>query len=159
MYFEKLNTIEEAKNLFRDLCKKLHPDTSGYESQSEFVKMFQEFKNFKPQENKSNENFDGARFYDLLKSFDLLIDIKINFVGSFIWLEDVEPGATFLQKEAIKNITVAGFNKARYAPSKKLWYFSPSDYIQKSKSKKDFEEIKSTYGNKSFKSLKNIQLN
>lgn len=48
MYFETAKTIEQAKNLFRDLCKKLHPDTSGFDSQSEFIKMFNEFKNFKP---------------------------------------------------------------------------------------------------------------
>ena len=39
MYFDNIKTIEEAKNLFRDLCKKLHPDTSGYDSQNEFVKI------------------------------------------------------------------------------------------------------------------------
>ena len=47
MYFD-VKTIEEAKNKFRDLCKMLHPDTSGYDSQNDFVKMFNEFKAFKP---------------------------------------------------------------------------------------------------------------
>lgn len=159
MYFNKIKTIEEAKNLFRDLCKKLHPDTSGYESQSDFIKMFKEFKNFKPVENEKNESFDGAKFYDLLKKLDVLTDIKINFVGSFIWLEDLEKNATYKQRTIIKEIVLEGFNSVRFAPTKKLWYFSPLDYIQKSKSKKDFEDIKKAYGNQSFNSKGLLQLN
>ena len=121
--------------------------------------MFKEFKNFKPSENEKNENFDGAKFYDLLKKFDALMDIKINFVGSFIWLEDLEFGATYRQKETIKSIIIDGYNSVKFAPTKKLWYFSPADYVQKSKSKKDFEEIKKTYGAKSFNSKSLKQLN
>lgn len=150
MYFDKATTIEQAKNLFRDLCKKLHPDTSGFDSESEFIKMFKEFKKFKPNESTGEENFDASKFFDLVKKFDILQDIKINFVGTFIWLEDIKPNATYLQRKAIKNIILDGFNSVRFAPIKKLWYFSPVDYVQKSKSKKDFEEIKKTYGAQSF---------
>lgn len=158
MYFETAKTIEQAKNLFRDLCKKLHPDTSGYDSQSEFIKMFNEFKKFKPNDSTGEESFDASKFYDLVKKFDVLQDIKINFVGTFIWLEDIKPNATYLQRNVIKNIILDGFNSVRFAPTKKLWYFSPVDYVQKSKSKKDFEEIKKTYGAKSFNSKGNLQL-
>ena len=158
MYFETAKTIEQAKNLFRHLCKKLHPDTSGYNSQNDFVKMFAEFKKFKPSENTNNEDFDASKFYDLLKNFDVLQDIKINFVGSFIWLEDMKPNSTYLQRNTIKSILLDGYNNVRFAPTKKLWYFSPVDYVQKSKSKKDFEEIKKTYGAKSFNSKGNLQL-
>ena len=28
-YFINCTTLDEAKNLFKELCKKLHPDTSG----------------------------------------------------------------------------------------------------------------------------------
>lgn len=160
MYFKNVKTVEEAKNLFRDLCKKLHPDTSGYDSQNEFVKMFTEFKNFKELGNdENNNNFDASKFYDLLKKFDALQDIKISFVGSFIWLEDLQPKATFIQKEVIKKILLDGYNSARFAPKKRLWYFSPLDYVQKTKSKKDLEEIKKTYGSASFKTKEFIYLN
>ena len=145
MYFETAKTIEQAKNLFRDLCKKLHPDTSGFDSQSEFIKMFNEFKNFKPNDSTGEKSFDASKFYDLVKKFDVLQDIKINFVGTFIWLEDIKPNATYLQRNVIKNIILDGFNSVRFAPTKKLWYFSPVDYVQKSKSKKDFEEIGLNY--------------
>lgn len=158
MYFNKIKTIDQAKNLYRDLCKKLHPDTSGYNSQADFIKMFAEFKRFRPTGNEKNESFDAEKFHDLLKKFDILSEVKINFVGTFIWLEDIEFGATYRQKDLIKKIVLEGFNFARYASNKKLWYYSPLDYVQKSKSKKTLDQIKATYGTKSFVSKGNLQL-
>jgi hypothetical protein len=159
MYFDNVLTIDEAKNLFRDLCKNLHPDTSGYDSKADFIKMYSEFRNFKSSRSGvENENFDADKFYDMLKKFDELYDIKISFVGSFIWLEDLKKNATYLQREIIKKISIEDYNEVRFAPKKKCWYFSPKDYVQKSKPKKDLEEIKQTYGSKSFysKEIKQI---
>lgn len=160
MYFTQCTTIDQAKNLFRDLCKKLHPDTSGYNSNTDFIAMFKEFKAFKPKETNENEPaFDGAKFYDLLKQFDSLTKIKVSFVGSFIWLEDIEDGATYFQREAIKSIKLDGYNSVRFASVKKTWYFSPLDYKQKSKSKKSLDQIKNDYGCNSFNVNGRIQIN
>jgi hypothetical protein len=161
MYFN-VKTIEEAKNEFRDLCKMLHPDTSGYNSQSDFIKMFNEFKAFKPSVTTKAEDetvFDADEFYNLLKHFDVLNNIKINFVGTFIWLEDLEPKATYNQREQIKGIVLEGFNSVRFAPVRKLWYFSPEDYKQRKSSKKSFEEIKECWGTTSFKMNNTLTLN
>jgi hypothetical protein len=160
MYFDTIKTIEEAKNLFRDLCKKFHPDTSGYDSGNDFIRMFSEFKKFKPTDKTdADENFDASKFYDLLKAFDILENIKLNFVGSFIWLEDIATNATYLKKNKIKEILLDGYNNARFAPTKKLWYFSPVDYVQKSKGKKDLEEIKKKYGAHSFNLKSTLKIN
>lgn len=161
MYFD-VKTIEEAKNKFRDLCKMLHPDTSGYDSQSDFVKMFNEFKAFKPSVTTKVEDetiFDADEFYNLLKHFDVLKNVKINFVGTFIWLEDLEPKATYNQREQIKSIVLEGFNTVRFAPVRKLWYFSPEEYKQRKKSKKSFEQIKERWGTTSFQMNTTLTLN
>ncbi len=163
-YFNDCNTIDQAKNLFRNLCKFLHPDTSGRDSQSEFIVMFAEFKKFKPtaeqteQQKEDYTNFDPSEFYDMIKNFDQLEEINISFVGSFIWLEDEIQGATFQQKDNIKAIKLIGYNNARFASVKKSWYFSPEDYQQKSRGKKTLEQIKNTYGCKTFKNKKSFQL-
>ncbi len=162
-YFKNCSTIDEAKKLFRELCLKLHPDTSGRDSQSDFVKMLNEFKKFRPsnqteQQKQEFESFDHAKFYDMIKNFDGLHDVTISFVGSFIWLEDNVPGATFFQREKIKAIKLQGFNGARFAAAKKNWYFSPEDYQQKSRGKKSLEQIKNSYGCKTFKSNQFYQL-
>lgn len=157
-YFNNCQTIDEAKNLFRELCKKLHPDTSGFDSQTEFIQMFNEFKKFKPTvKSEDKETFNASKFYDMIKNFDCLNDINISFVGSFIWLEDIAKGATYYQKDLIKAIKLEGYNSARFASVKKSWYFSPLDYSQKAKGKKTLEQIKSTYGCKTF-SNKRLQI-
>lgn len=155
-YFNDCRTIDEAKNLFRKLSKELHPDTSGRDSGSEFITMFQEFKKFRPtnqteQEKQDFEAFDASEFYNLIKQFDGLEDISISFVGSFIWLEDQKQGATYAQRDKIKSVALDGYNGARFASVKKSWYFSPKDYKQFSSSKKSLESIKRQYGCKTFK--------
>jgi hypothetical protein len=159
MYFTNCTTIDQAKNLFRDLCKELHPDTSGYDSQADFIKMYADFKKFRPTVTKENEaEFNADKFYDLLKRFDVLHDIKVSFVGSFIWLEDIERGATFNQKETIKKILLEGYNYVKFASKKKSWYFSPLEYVQKSKVRVSLDTIKSRYGCDSFKVNHRLQL-
>ena len=154
MYFNTCKTLDEAKNLFRELCKKLHPDTSGYDSQKDFIQMFKEFENFKPSNKsefkKESEDFDAAKFYDIVKSFDKLTDIEINFVGSFIWLTDLLPGSMYRQKDVIKSIHLQGYKPANWASKKKSWYFSPVDYKQGFKSRNTLDEIKEKYGCLSF---------
>jgi hypothetical protein len=158
MYFDNVKTTDQAKTLFRELCMELHPDTSGRDSEMEFIRMYNEFKKFKTADGNEDVNFDASKFYNMLKNFDVLEDIKVNFIGSFIWFEDLKPNATYKQREVLKNISLDGFNKIRFAPIKKLWYFSPVDYIQKSKGIQDIEEIKKKYGAESFtlKGLKKV---
>ena len=147
-YFNDCKTLDEAKTLFRKLCLKLHPDTGG--TNKDFICMFNQFKSFKPAEG-FKQAFNAEQFYNNeVRIFDSLNDVKVSFVGSFIWLEDNEKGATYNQKEIIKAIIIQGKNKARFAGKKKAWYYSPEGYKQKAKSGKSLEQIKSKYGSKEF---------
>lgn len=151
-YFTECKTLDEAKNLFKKLCFKLHPDYNNGEGQ-EFIKMFAEFENFKPEtKREGDESFNAANFYNIVKQFEGLSDILITFVGSFIWLEDEEgrEGATKAQKEEIKSILLEGFNSPRFSAKHVKWYYSPEGYKQKFKSSKNFEEIKKTWRFKSY---------
>ena len=144
--------MDEAKTEFRKLCKKLHPDTSGYNSGSDFAQMYKQFKAFRPtKQTQQDEHFNADKFYDLVKKFEHLNNIQIDFVGSFIWLTDLEYGAMYKQKESIKKIVIDGYNSARFAGKKKSWYFSPQNYRQKSRSDKTLSELKSKYGCESYK--------
>ena len=154
-YFKECTTLDSAKNLFRKLSFLLHPDTSGSDTQNEFVKMFQQFKNFVPASEharKDDEAFNHEAFYNIVKRFDSLQDVLITFIGSFIWLEDMEgaEGATKSQKEDIKSILLIGMNPPRFAFKRKKWYYSPEGYKQKFKSNKSFNELKYTWGHKTF---------
>lgn len=164
MYLNNINTLDVAKSEFRKLSILLHPDTSGYSSESDFIQMYNEFKALAETLKfntgfESDKNFNADKFYNNIKKFEALENIKISFVGSFIWLEDIKPGAMYEQKEMIKDVKINGYNSARWARKKKNWYFSPEDYKQKSKSKKSLSELKNSYGCKSFKTKMNLQLN
>jgi curved DNA-binding protein CbpA len=147
-YFKDCKKLDEAKTLFRKLCLKLHPDTGG--TNKDFIYMFNQFKSFRPLEG-FEEPFNAEKFYNNeVKAFDILDDVKVSFVGSFIWLEDNEKGATYRQKDVISSMTIQGKNKARFARLKKVWYFSPEGYKQKAKSGKSLAQIKSKYGSKEY---------
>lgn len=146
-YFKECTTIDEAKNLFNKLAFELHPDTSNYNSQSDFIRMYNEFKSLKL------KGFDGKEttanvdeLYNLVKLFDGLEGVIVSFVGSFIWLE----GDTYSNKDKIKAISIDGMNAPRYASKKKSWYFSPIDYKKKGKKSLGLNEIKDLYGSKQF---------
>lgn len=151
-YFKDCTTIDEAKNLFRKLCYELHPDTSGGDTEQEFIKMYNSFKSWKPTAGtKEQQEFNAEKFYNLVKLFDGLQNVKVSFIGIFIWLEDATEGATYEQKEQIKGINIEGYSPARWARKKKRWYFSPTDYKQKAPSKtKTFEGLKSKFGCNTF---------
>ncbi|MFT6125873.1 MAG: curved DNA-binding protein CbpA [Flavobacteriaceae bacterium] len=163
-YFNDCLTLDDAKNKFRKLSKELHPDTSGYNSQSDFIKMYSQFKEvakilkFKTGK-EADQNFDADKFSDLLANFDALENINISFVGSFIWIEDIikneddyKQNATYKQKSTIMSIKIDGFSGCKYAYKKQSYFFSPADYKQKFGGKKSLEQIKNTYGNSTFKS-------
>ena len=154
-YFKDCKTLDEAKNLFKKLVFKLHPDTSNYDSQKDFVLMYSQFENFKPCAEyfrEGDDNFNAESFYNVVRQFDGLKNVLITFIGSFIWLEDEEEhtGSTKAQKEEIKKILILGYNLPRFAPKRKKWYYSPEGYKQKFKSSKTFDEIKRTWGSKTY---------
>ena len=154
-YFETCTTLDSAKNLFNKLCFKLHPDTSKKDTEQEFIKMFKEFKNFRPTAEHANgkeSDFNFDDFYNIVRRFQHLENVLISFIGSFIWLEDEAgaDGATKAQKEEIKSILLEGFNNPRFSGKRKTWFYSPVGYKQKFRSKKSFEELKTTWGNKTY---------
>lgn len=155
-YFTTVQNLDQLKTEFKKLSKSLHPDTSGYDSQSDFVKMYAEFKRLSETLKfttgyDADKDFNADAFYNTVKKFDGLTDINISFVGSFIWLTDAVYGAMYKQKDIIKGIAIDGLKTAKWASKKKSWYFSPEGYKQFSKSNKDLEEIKATYGSMEFK--------
>jgi len=153
-YFQDCQTLDQAKDLYRKLCKELHPDNNNgidkgvgavileFKAVSKVLK----FKTGKD----IDKDFDADKFTDLLAKFEHLQDINISFVGSFIWLEDAINGATYRQKEAIKNIKIDKMSTAKFHGKKKVWFFSPIDYKQFSKGSKTLAKIKSDHGCNTF---------
>lgn len=162
-YFKNCNDLNALKTEFRRLCLLLHPDHNNG-NQKEFIAMYSEFKRlsntlkFKTGFDKDKE-FNADAFFDTVSKFDELTDININFVGSFIWLTDIVDGAMYRQKDAIKGISIDGYNAPRWARKKVSWYFSPQDYKQKYSKNKTIEQLKQTYQSKTFATRKSVLIN
>ena len=157
-YFLGVKNANELKSLYRKLCNELHPDKGG--NASEFIAMMEEYNSIKDSFNNENEseNLNAEQFYNLLQQLEKLTNIRIEFIGSFIWLFDEVDGAMYEQKEIIKSFIFDGYNSARWAKVKKSWYFSPIDYKSKGKAI-DLLKIKSKYGVQSFQSKGILKIN
>lgn len=149
-YFKNVKKLENLKNQFRRLVMELHPDKGG--SQTDFIQMYEEFERLKIRlENgqmNSNKEFKQTAedIYNLIRKFDKLVNVRIEFVGNWVWLTDEEQGATYQQREEIKSIRLKGYNTARFARKKGAWYFSPEGYRKKSKKSFSLDEIKNNFG-------------
>jgi hypothetical protein len=156
-YFTNCNTIDEAKNVFRKLCFEIHPDQRPTEEQAmahkEFIVLREQYENFKPSEGRERTTADETDiFYNLFKNFDILKNVKVTFIGSWIWLSDEEPNATREQKELIKNIVLDGY-RCIWNKTRKIWQFKPlnSNYRKFNNKEHSAESLKSYFGGKEFK--------
>jgi hypothetical protein len=154
-YFNDCQNLDEAKNLFKTLVFKLHPDTSGYDSQSDFIIMHAEFKKlakslkFKTGKDQ-DQDFDEENFYDVLRKFDGLDGVIIEVIGTHIWLSNTK----YHQKTQIMAIRILNYKSAIWAGKKKAFWIRPEDYVSTSRKEQSLETLKNVHGCKSFTAKK-----
>ncbi len=139
--FKGIEGINEAKKIYKQLAKKLHPDVGGSD---ELFKMLNSIY--------TNILENGIYFSNEFE-FDLEIEkiisqilhyenIIIEVVGSWIWLS----GDTKKIKDKLKDL---GF---KWASKKKNWYYGEMKH--RNPREKTLEEIKGKYGCKTVKTEK-----
>lgn len=79
-YFSKCKTEEEAKQLFRQLSFKLHPDSSISDGK-EFIDMTQQYRNFV--KFKQGTNFNEISFKNIVEEIITKYDFP-EFTGDFL---------------------------------------------------------------------------
>lgn len=131
--FKGIEGINEAKKIYKQLAKKLHPDVGGSD---ELFKMLNSiYTNII--ENKiyfSNEFKFDLEIEKIISQLLHFENIVIEVVGSWIWLS----GDTKLIKDKLKEL---GF---KWASKKKMWFFG--ELKGRNPNEKSMEEIKSKYG-------------
>jgi proteasome lid subunit RPN8/RPN11 len=148
-YFINCETLDAAKLEYRKLVFHLHPDTSGYDSKADFQDMQNQFEAFTPKTEKfegEKENWSASHYMAIIEDLMQIKGIIIEVIGSFIWLS----GETYPVKDRIKAIENESFKKAQFSSTKKMWFFSPIDYKQFTKSDLTIEQLRDKYGTQTY---------
>lgn len=153
-YFKNCKTIEDVKNIFKNLAKKLHPDNGGNPEEfknmmTEYKIMFDRLKNI--HQSKEGETYEKKTTTETPEQFAAAInavinfdDIEIELVGAWVWLN----GNTYPYRDIIKE---AGYF---WSSKHKKWYYNGDQFKSKKHSKKKFEEIEDIYGAEILKKAK-----
>lgn len=122
-YFLGVKNANELKSLYRKLCNELHPDKGG--KAINFITMMNEYNSIKDSFNNETEgeNINAEQFYNLLQQLEKLTNVRIEFIGSFMWLFDEVEGSMYEQKDMIKSFVFEGYNSARWAKVKNTGTF------------------------------------
>ncbi|WP_298754829.1 J domain-containing protein [uncultured Arcobacter sp.] len=131
--FKGIGGINEAKKIYKNLAKKLHPDVGG---STELFKILNEVYNY-ILENGVNFSEDSEFDLELEKVISQILhyeNIIIEVVGSWIWLQ----GNTRAIKEVLKDL---GF---KWASKKKMWYYG--EMKGRNPKQKSMDDIKAKYG-------------
>lgn len=155
-WFKDCKTIEDAKELYKKLCREYHPDLNESDTTADMQSINNEFEQvFKTLQNKHRtDNTDStadsrenettaetpAEFMHIINSLISCEGIIIDLCGSWLWVT----GNTYQYKDIIKGL---GF---RYASKKKAWYWHSAEDACRSRKSLSLDEIKSKYGCKSF---------
>lgn len=148
-YFKNCNTLDEAKKLYWDLAKQLHPDKGGDEEA--FKVLGNEFEAFKPNKQKYStecDDWSSAEYAEIVEALLKISDIEVEICGSWIWLS----GETKSHKDEIKAIDTGDSYKRGWHSKKSMWYFSPKSYRKFSKKESSMDEIRGMYGSDKIKS-------
>lgn len=159
-YFKSCKTIEDVKETFRDLAKKLHPDCGGDAEQfkkmmAEYTIIFKRLKNVhrtgeKKTEQESHTEYTESpeEFADIINKVIHLDGVEIDIVGTWVWLS----GNTYPHRETIK---AAGFF---FSSKHKKWYYNGSTKKSKKHSKLTYEQVKDIHGCKTVKTAAQARL-
>ena len=135
--FRGIEGINEAKKVYKDLARKLHPDVGG---NNEIFKLLNQVYNHILEH---GLNFLNEEKFDLelekLISKILHFDIVIEIVGSWIWLS----GDTNAIKETLKELNF------KWASKKKMWYYG--EMKGRNPKQKSMDDIKAKYGSQTIK--------
>ena len=159
-YFKNCKNIEDVKETYRKLAKKLHPDCGG--DAEEFKKMMNEYKaafncfknihrNQKADQTEQKTEYreqTAEEFADIINKVIHLDGVEIEIVGSWVWLS----GNTYPHKETIK---AAGFF---FSSKHKKWYWNGATKKSRKHTRLTFEQVKDIHGSQKVKTATQARL-
>ena len=143
--FKGVEGINEAKKIYKQLAKKLHPDVGGDEESFKLLNaIYTDLIEHKIYfSNDIKIDIELEKIISLILHFE---NITIELVGSWVWVS----GDTKEIKEKLKEL---GF---KWAMKKKMWFYG--EMKGRNPQEKSMEEIKSKYGSETLKSKEKKQI-
>lgn len=153
-YFTTVKTIDELKQQYRTLARKLHPDNGGSkEAMQELNKQYDElFKKVKNTYTKSDgttytrDNNEDIHAYTNIINSIINLNCDIEIIGSWVWCFNA-----YECREVLKKL---GF---RWANKKKAWYWHSEEDTCNSHKSTPMEEIRGKYGSTQVKTYQDIK--
>lgn len=139
-FFKDCKSIEEVKNLYKQLALKHHPDRGGDTETMQTINAEYEkvMKNpfFKFDEQTEDQKRDFIKYPDIINKIVLFKGITIELIGDWIWIS----GNTYPYKKELKEL---GFF---FASKKIMWYYRPAEYKSTNHKPKHIDTIRAKYG-------------
>ena len=142
-YFKNCETLQEVKQLYRELCKVHHPDKGGeLETMQHINSEYSKAINIIAKggsltiEEQEAEILNAEAYKDAINAIINLPDIEIEICGGWIWVS----GDTYTHRAIFKS------NGFFYASKKVKWYFRSAEYKTKNTTTMSMEDIRGKYG-------------
>jgi len=154
-YFHNVQTVGEAKSLYRRLAKENHPDLHGPKFTARMQAINDEYHkilaSFDGQTSIGSDNKEHTYHYnrdveqELMDKISELLALKlenveIELVGTWIWVS----GDTKPVKEALKSAGLKWHSK------RMRWYWRKSGYRRRYNKKASFNDLRQMYGSRTF---------
>lgn len=151
-YFTNCKTAEEAKQEYKKLARKLHPDcNTGKDTTAEFQRMQADFEKVWNALKDIHVNVDGevytketnetaGQYMDIINSLMKVPGIVIELCGSWLWVT----GNTLPAKSILKELNF------KWSRKKSAWYFHFEPYKKREKVERSMEDIRNMYGSERF---------
>ena len=153
-YFTNCQTIEELKQSYKKLILQYHPDINPkgtlqcQEINAEYDLLFPRLKDIHI--NSKGETYQSTtessetvnEYKDIINAIIHLHGIKIEIIGSWIWLT----GNTREYKDIFKDL------KFKWSPKKSAWYYHNEPFKKKSKKQYDMNGLRNLFGSEEVKS-------
>lgn len=143
-YFTNCKTLEDVKQTFHTLAKRLHPDAGG--SAEEFKAMMAEYKeafnrlknihiNHEGETYTKETNETPEQFADLIRTLTRFNGCIVELIGCWIWVS----GNTKEYKDQLKEL------KFKFSGKKQAWYYHEGEYHKHNKKVFSMDDLRSMW--------------
>ena len=140
-YFENIQTLDDLKRRYRELCKQFHPDCGGSEEAMKALnaEYRQMLKRLMSADFSTDAETSELLYRDKIAAIAHLGGLELEIIGKWLWVSN----NTYAHRETLRR---EGFC---FAPVKKLWFDRALEYATCTRGEaQDINDIRTKNGSK-----------